>query len=147
MLITNITSISMHSYVFIGGIKMENQIDDTKIEEGKILNFLYNIQNRRRINPLYGIFTKEGLAYVLMGYYLFGYGNNGAIMLMIYIFVGSYIYKNKLNYRFYHHDRLYFFHKITEYLEHREKVEKYIPMQHFISGEKDFLKIEENKDV
>ena len=109
-----------------------------EIDEGKILNFLYNIQNRRRINPLYGIFTKEGLAYVLAGYYLFGYGDSGAIMLIAYIGVGSYIYKNKLNYRFYHHDRLFFFHWITEYLNHRDKVEKYEPMERFISGKKTF---------
>jgi len=117
---------------------MNQEETKKKLDEGKILNFLYNIQNRRRINPLYGIFTKEGLAYVLVGYYLFGHGDSGALMLIIYIFVGSYIYKNKLNYRFYHHDRLFFFHKITEYLANREKVEKYEPMEHFISGKKEF---------
>lgn len=117
---------------------MEQEETNKKLEEGKILNFLYNIQNRRRINPLYGIFTKEGLAYVLVGYYLFGYRDSGAIMLIAYIGVGSYIYKNKLNYRFYHHDRLYFFHKITEYLAHRDKVAKYEPMEYFISNKKEF---------
>ena len=117
---------------------------EIQIDEGKILNFLYNIQNRRRINPLYGIFTKEGLAYVLAGYYLFGYGDSGAFMLIAYIGVGSYIYKNKLNYRFYHHDRLYFFHKITEYLNHRDKVEKYEPMESYISGKKVFAELKDD---
>lgn len=112
--------------------------EDKKIVEGKILNFLYNIQNRRRINPIYGIFTKEGLAYVLAGYYLFGIGDSGAIMLIFYILVGSYIYKNKLNYRFYHHDRLYFFHQFTKYLNNRNKIPNYEPMEKFISGKKDF---------
>ena len=117
---------------------MDKEAAEKKLAEGKILNFLYNIQNRRRINPLYGIFTKEGLAYVLLGYYLFGYGDSGAIMLAIYIGLGSYIYKNKLNYRFYHHDRLFFFHKLTEYLGHRDKVEAYEPMEQFISGKREF---------
>jgi len=112
--------------------------EDIEIDEGKILNFLYNTQNRRRINPMYGIFTKEGLAYVLLGYYLFGMGDSGAMMLIAYIGLGSYIYKNKLNYRFYHHDRLYFFHQITEYLQNREKIEKYEPMESFITGKKEF---------
>ena len=119
----------------------EKNIDkkaENKIMQGKILNFLYNIQNRRRINPLYGIFTKEGLAYVLAGVYLFGYGDSGAMMLLVYIGIGSYIYKNRLNYRFYHHDRLYFFHKITEYLK-RDKIPPYEPMKEFISGKKQFI--------
>lgn len=126
---------------------MDQEQADRKLEEGKILNFLYNIQNRRRINPMYGIFTKEGLAYVLVGYYLFGYGDSGAIMLIAYIGVGSYIYKNKLNYRFYHHDRLFFFHWITEYLEHRDKVVAYEPMESFITEKKDFLEYGREKNV
>jgi len=115
-----------------------------KLEEGKILNFLYNIQNRRRINPIYGIFTKEGLAYILAGYYLFGYGDSGAMMLVFYILIGSYIYKNRLNYRFYHHDRLHFYHMLTEYLK-RDKVPEYEPMKEFISGKKEFASREEAK--
>jgi len=117
---------------------MGKEESDKKIAEGKILNFLYNIQNRRRINPLYGIFTKEGLAYIALGYYLFGYGDSGAIMLAMYIGLGSYIYKNKLNYRFYHHDRLFFFHKLTEYLDNRDSVPAYESMKDFISGKKEF---------
>jgi len=122
---------------------MGQEKKDDKITQGKILNFLYNTQNRRRINPLYGIFTKEGLAYVLLGYYLFGMGDSGAIMLAMYIGLGAYIYKNKLNYRFYQQDRLYFFHILTEYLKNREKVEEYEPMESFISGKKEFAELKE----
>ena len=126
---------------------MSQEETNKKLEEGKILNFLYNIQNRRRINPLYGIFTKEGLAYILLGYYLFGFGDSGAFMLIIFIGIGSYIYKNKLNYRFYHHDRLFFFHKITEYLGSGEKVIEYEPMESFISGKKDFVEYRRENNV
>ena len=111
----------------------------SQIDNGKIINFLYNTQNRRRINPLYGIFTKEGLAYVIAGYMLFARGNSGMIMLLAYIGIGLYIYKNKLNYRFYHHDRLYFFHMITEYLGNREHVAEYEPIESYISGKKKFV--------
>jgi len=108
------------------------------IENGKVLNFLYNIQNRRRINPLYGLFTKEGLAYVIAGYVLFAVWEKGVIMFVFYLAVGIYIYKNKLNYRFYQQDRLHFYHMLTEYLNTREKVPTYEPMETYISGKKEF---------
>jgi hypothetical protein len=109
-----------------------------KLEEGKIMNFLYNIQNRRRINPLYGIFTKEGLAYVIAGYVLFAMWGKGVMVFVLYLGVGLYIYKNKLNYRFYQQDRLHFYHMLTEYLSRRTRITEYEEMKKFISGTKEF---------
>jgi len=110
----------------------------SNIEKGKIMNFLYSTQNRRRINPLYGIFTKEGLAYVVAGYILFALWVKGVVVFVLYLGLGFYIYKNKLNYRFYQQDRLYFYHMITKYLENRDSVPKYTPMESYISGKKEF---------
>ena len=97
-------------------------------EDAEMLNFLYNIQNRRKINIFYAVFTKIGLGYIIMGIALFFMWSQGAFVLIMYLFVGHYIYKNKMNYRFYHQDKLYFYHKITEYLSHREEILTPTPM-------------------
>ena len=107
-------------------------------EKGEVLNFLYNTQNRRRINPLYGIFTKEGLLYVIAGYILFVEMGKGVVVFVFYLGLGLYIYKEKLNYRFYQKERLYFYHRITEYLKHRENVPKYVKIIKFLTHKKTF---------
>jgi len=110
----------------------------SNIENGKVLNFLYNIQNRRKINIFYAIFTKIGLAYVLTGYYLFAIEGKGALAFALYLAAGNYIYRNKMNYRFYHQDRLYFYHMFTEYLGHRKPVEKYNSMYSYLTNKNKF---------
>lgn len=110
---------------------------DTKVN-GKILNFLYHTQNRRRINPIYGIFTQIGLLYVIAGYILFALWDKGTIAFVFYLAAGLYIYKNKLNYRFYHKDRLYFYHKITSYLSTRTPVQPYKKIALFLTHEEEF---------
>lgn len=107
-------------------------------DNGKILNFLYNTQSRRRINPLYGVFTQIGLVYVIAGYILFVEMQKGAMVFVAYLAAGLYIYKNKLNYRFYQKDRLYFYHKITEYLGHREKVNAYTKIDKILTHKEEF---------
>lgn len=106
-----------------------------KIDDGKVMNFLYNIQNRRRINIFYGIFTKIGLAYVLSGYWLFAVQGYGAFMFVMYLSVGGYIYREKMNYRFYDHDKLYFYHHFANYITQREAVPSYSSIHSILSKE------------
>jgi len=108
---------------------------------GKILNFLYHTQNRRRINPLYGIFTKIGLFYALAGYVIFVEWEKGTTAFVLYLMAGMYIYKNNLNYRFYQQDRLYFYHLIITYLGNREPVPVYEKIVNFLTEKVNFRSV------
>ncbi len=94
----------------------ENKKEHFDKEDTALMSFLYTLQKRRKINPLWVLFfTKEGWAYILLGYFLFFYFNGGAISLAFYLAVA--VWGNrKYNYRFYEHEKMYLFRKLVKFL-------------------------------
>jgi len=86
-----------------------------------LLSFLYILQKRRKINPLWVLFfTKEGWVYIAIGYFLFFMFNGGALSLAAYLGLG--IWGNRrFNYRYYEHDKMYFFKKLIRFTSKESK--------------------------
>lgn len=85
-------------------------------EDTALMSFLYTLQKRRKINPIWVLFfTKEGWMYILIGYIVFVHFNGGAISLAAYLALAVWGNK-KYNYRYYEHEKMYLFKKLIKFL-------------------------------
>lgn len=95
----------------------------------KTLAFLFNTQTKRRIPPLYMIFTKIGFLYAIVGVVAFGFYKNGFLALFAYFLVGKYIYTNEIRYRFYQAPNLFFIKKWIDFITTRLPAKPYPKMR------------------
>jgi len=92
-------------------------MDENKRQSNtKLLNFLYSMQSKRQMNPVWVLFfTKEGWLYIALGYYLFFHTDSGAFTLAGYL--GILVWGNrKYRYRYYEHEKLKFYKVMLKFL-------------------------------